>query len=91
MTNLTKGALALSWIHRGYDLKATAESFAACVKCLLGDKLEDEGSSTWPGRPADRYQRTINDPLEWESRTLHRCCRKQLFKARELRHIKTRE
>ena len=61
MTNLTKGALALSWIHRGYDLKATAESFAACVKCLLGDKLEDEGSSAWPGRPADRYQRTINE------------------------------
>ena len=49
MTNLTKVALALSWIHRGYDLKATAESFAACVKCLLGDKLEDKVRQHGPG------------------------------------------
>ena len=52
--------LISAWI-RGYDLKSTAESLAACVKCLLGDELEAEDGSAGLLRPADRYQRIIDE------------------------------
>ena len=42
-------------------MKSTAESLAACVKCLLGDELEAEDGSAGLLRPADRYQRIIDE------------------------------